>query len=116
MDGQQALDQVANSPLSKLISKKPEGGFTYAPCVHALIGACLKDFNEAIYRTYVDKGEFRQELLDLQQGRIGADQFSKQDLQLFLMIQQKAEDFAAGQIASILINTVLLKVARRILG
>ncbi len=111
----QAFDQIANSPLSTLISKKPEGGFAYATCIHTLMDACLEDFDETIYRAYVDKGEFRQELLDLKEGKIAADQFSKEDLQLFLMIQQKAEDFAAGQIAAIIMNTVLVKVAREIL-
>lgn len=116
MEISQIFDQIAKTPLSSLIKQNPHGGYIYADCIHKLIHACLKDFDEAIYRAYVDKGEFRQELLDLKEGKIAANQFSKQDLQLFLMIQQKAEDFAAGQIASIIINTILLKVAREILA
>lgn len=116
MDQLDALEQMAKMPLSQLIMRNPAGGFSYASCVHVLMDACLADFDDATYRAYVDKGDFRQELLDLKEGKKSVDAFSRTDLQLFLKIQQKAEDFAAGQIAAIIMNTVLLKVARKLLA
>lgn len=116
MNNQDYIDALQGVPMDQLFWRNLQGQVEYATAVHELLNVCLENFDPSIYRAYVDKGEFRQELLDLRQGEAHPNDFSKEDLQLFLMIQQKAEDVATGQIAHIIHNTILIKVARILLA
>lgn len=113
MDYKEALNFVVAQPLDKIISHTG-GAFEYSPAVDALIAASLDDFDMAVYDDYVKTAKFRPELLALKEGKKQPSEFSKSDLQLFLVIQQKAEDIMAGQIATIIENGVLIKVAKEI--
>lgn len=113
MDYKEALNYVIAQPLDKIVSRL-NGVFEYAPAVDVLIAACLKDFDMAVYDDYVQVAKFRPELLELKEGKKQPSEFTKSDLQLFLVIQQKAEDIMAGQIATIIENGVLITVAKEI--
>ncbi|MFV0432091.1 MAG: hypothetical protein ACK5MJ_07965 [Alphaproteobacteria bacterium] len=113
MKYKEALDLVNNEPIEKLVFPK-DGRMEYAPAVDALLMACLDDFDMSIYDDYVKEAKFRPELLELKEKKKKVSEFSKQDLQLFLAIQQKAEAVMAGQIATIVENKLLVEVAEEI--
>lgn len=116
MQFSEAFDFVQNEPIEKLVYPTMDGGITYAPAVDIVLMQALKDFDEQSYRDYVEKGKFRSDLLELRDNKKTVDEFSKEDLQLFLAIQQKAEAIMKGQIAIILDNGILVKTIQRLLS
>ncbi len=116
MEFKEAFDFVSNQPIEKLVYKNAEGAIIYAPAVDIILAQALKDFDEKIYTAYVEKGKFRADFLALRDNKREVDEFSREDLQLFLIIQQKAEAIMGGQIAIILDNRIFIKAIQTILN
>ncbi len=116
MNFQEAFDFVKTQPIENLVFPTEEGGMTYAPAVDIVLLSALEDFDTKTYDDYVKTAKFRADLLELRDNKKKVEEFSKADLQLFLVIQQKAEAIMKGQIAVILDNGILVKTVERILS
>ncbi len=116
MEFTEAWEFIKSESIERLTYRNIEGVIVYAPAVDVVLSEALKDFDEKIYAAYVEKGKFRADFLELRDNKKKVDEFSREDLQLFLAIQQKAEAIMGGQIAIILNNKIFIKVAQAILS
>ncbi len=115
LSNQMIYANFASKNIQDLVYLNEYKQIVYSDAVEQLFAACLNDFDDAIYRNYVDSAKYRSDLLELQQGKLAVANFSKEDLQLLLVIVQKAEAIMPGEKAKLIGNGVLNEIAIELL-